>query len=323
MGVYCDWRASRRLDFRCCFAYNNICGVQARCIVAKAKRRKKFYFSVVATVLLFLMVGVLVVVVRLRGTIPAREEPAELVAKRLDRENNAYYALMEAVKLLPEEPGCLILKDEDGWEYKYQPEPDSLGDILDVGRPDDDVLLLEYVAKSKPATDFALKALEKPWFLHPPEPEAGPQTEEERWWTVVEPQWWVRQDRRAMWRLVRLLQVRALVEPCSDDPETDGCLRLIESFRLAGLINQDGIQNDVLNPHLGVNIIRKMRPDHQRRAVEWLGQMRKAYVPGRDFKVIIRRVYETTLSSLLPPEADGLSRVAVSGLLWRERIFAR
>ncbi|HUW60137.1 MAG TPA: hypothetical protein VMZ06_03945 [Candidatus Bathyarchaeia archaeon] len=290
--------------------------------MAKAKRRKRFYFSVVATVLLFLVVGVLVVVVRLRTTIPSREEPPELVAKRLDTENNAYYALMEAVRLLPKAPEPLILKDEDGWEYKYQPEVDSLGDILRIRRPDDDALLLEYVAKSMAATDQALKALGKPWFLYPPAPEKGPLTEDEELAAFFEMQWWIVQDRQAMWQLVTLLQVHALLDPCSEDDAADGCRHLIESIKLASLINQDGIQWRIIKPRLALDILRKTRPDHLGRMVDALSLLRNAYSPGRDFDVLVHHLYGKSASAFLAGiDASEVGWVVISGMLWREKLF--
>jgi hypothetical protein len=289
--------------------------------MAKTKRRKKFYFSIVSTVLLFVGVGLLVVVVHLRATIPAPEESAELVAKRLDRENNAYYALMEAVKLLPEEPGALMLKDEDGWECEYEPEPDSIGKILHVGRPDDDALLLDYVVKSKPATDLGLKALKKPWFLHPPEPEAGPVTNAEEPLALFFLHQRMLKDRQAMQKLVRLLQVRALIEPCSDEKETDGCLRLIESLRLMGLINQDGFRINPINPRVVVEIIKKTRPEHQRRMACGLGEMRRAYPPGRHFDTVIRDIYGLSVSTSSAALGDNVAWAMISGLLLRQKVF--
>lgn len=51
--------------------------------MSKIKRKKKFYFSIVATVLLFVVVGVLVVLSLLKHTIPVRTESEEVVVKRL------------------------------------------------------------------------------------------------------------------------------------------------------------------------------------------------------------------------------------------------
>ena len=118
---------------------------------------------------LFGGVGVLVVLANLRQPLNLIvDEPAEVTNKRTDTENNAYYVLAEAAKLFPESPPDLKLKDEQGWDYYYAPENNSLGQMLDIRRPDDDPVLIEYMDKCLPALNAILPAFDKPWFFYPP-----------------------------------------------------------------------------------------------------------------------------------------------------------
>lgn len=247
---------------------------------------------------LFGGVGILVVLANLRQPLNlVVNEPAEVTNKRTDTENNAYYVLAAAAKLLPESPPDLKLKDEQGWDYYYAPEHDSLGEMLGIRRPDDDPLLIEYMDKCLPALNAILPAFDKPWFLYPPH--SFEPAEEEQ----------LGNERARLSQLVDLYLAEARMRPCSEDPDTDACANLHNAMRLSCLLGTDGVKRSHSQVE-AAEVIRKASADHQHKIAAWLGQVRAGWKPpltaiDRD----IRRVYATSLG----PRADKE--------LWPVRVF--
>lgn len=101
------------------------------------------------------------------------EDREEYIARRTS-EDNAYFVLKETEDLFPPKPPFLQVPSEydpDVLTYYYV-EPDSLGKMLGVDRPDDDPLLLEYLRSAEPIAGKVREAIEKP-FLQAPESPAG------------------------------------------------------------------------------------------------------------------------------------------------------
>jgi len=214
--------------------------------------------------LLFGGMGVLVVMANLREPVNLPlNEPAEITAKRLDQQNNAYYVLMEAAELLPEPPPPLELKDDKGWSYAYKPEDDSIGSLLNINRPDDDPLLLEYIEKSLPAFDHALKAVEKPWFFYATDPGADVSA---------------RSTPVSLWHLLEVCFVQAKVHSCSDDPREDACSFLYDTTRISSVVHSGSGPRFSSAPETA-DVIQKASPDHQHWIGEWLAQFRSAWQP--------------------------------------------
>jgi len=89
-------------------------------------------------------------------------ESPDLTARR-QSPDNAYPVLCEALKLFPEKPAPLKVQDKEN----YKPARDSMGRRLGIARPDDDPLLLDYLAKCEPVVQKTREALERPYCLFP------------------------------------------------------------------------------------------------------------------------------------------------------------
>jgi len=231
--------------------------------------------------LLFAGMGALIVMAKLRPpmSLPLNEPP-EITTKRLDKQNNAYYVLEEAADLLPAPPPLLELKEENGLPYTYKPEDDSVGGILDIKRPDDDPLLLEYVQKSGPAIEHALQAVEKPWFLYPND---------------LGDDFSIRSSQsRPVWQLAAVCFAQAIIHSCSEDPREDACTFLYDAARLSSVMSQNGNAGFPSVPEAAA-VIQKASPDHQRKIAEWLAQFRSEWRPPEtSIDEYLRRVYRMT-----------------------------
>ncbi|MBI5093568.1 MAG: hypothetical protein HZB26_14135, partial [Candidatus Hydrogenedentes bacterium] len=96
------------------------------------------------------------------------ETQEELVMRR--SADNAYFTLMEAVKLLPKnKPLALPVPDAEypALQVAYRPKSGSLGEILDIKRPDDDPELIAYLEQCGPAIDKTREAFAKPYYRLP------------------------------------------------------------------------------------------------------------------------------------------------------------
>ena len=96
-------------------------------------------------------------------------EPAEIVEKR-QAPDNAFFTLQEAVALLPKtKPRLVSVPDKEYPEHKvrYEPEPHSMGALLEIYRPDDDPQLIEYVDKLAPAVAKVRDTFSKSYYLYP------------------------------------------------------------------------------------------------------------------------------------------------------------
>ena len=244
------------------------------------KRIRRRHLAIVF--LLFAGMGALIVMAKLRApvSLPLNEPPG-ITTKRLDKQNNAYYVLEEAANLLPAPPTPLVvLKDEKGFSDVYKSEDDSVGGILDIKRPDDDPLLLEYVKKSGPAIEYALQAVEKPWFLYPND---------------LGEDFSIRSSQsRPVWQLAAVCFAQAIIHSCSEDPREDACTFLYDAARLSSVMSQNGYAGFPSVPEAAA-VIQKASPDHQRNIAEWLAQFRSEWRPPETrFDEELRKIYRMT-----------------------------
>ncbi|MFP6598799.1 MAG: hypothetical protein VCC01_15180 [Candidatus Hydrogenedentota bacterium] len=88
--------------------------------------------------------------------------------KRLDRENNAYYTMVEAAIALPQRPQPKSEPDREKPQFKtlYSPLRNSMGALVGVTRPDDHPDFLQYLRDAGPALYIAESMLEKEYFLY-------------------------------------------------------------------------------------------------------------------------------------------------------------
>lgn len=245
---------------------------------------------------LFGLAALTIVVAHLRAPYVPYEEPPEFVAKRLDRENNAYYALLDAAALLPLTPPEIgYIKDETGFGSNFKPEPESVGSLIRVWRPDDDTLLLEFVEKSKPAMELARAAASKPYFLFPPVD-----------WTASYEQL----ERPVFQNLLPLYQLRGLLvldsasKSCSTNPAEDACRLMQQALDLSFKMNADRYCWFEPAETFATNVIRKSCIEHQREMLQWLDETRRTWTPqqaGIDF--CIRHMLKSEL-----PRDTGYSR---------------
>ncbi|MCX5770794.1 MAG: hypothetical protein NTZ09_11055 [Candidatus Hydrogenedentes bacterium] len=250
---------------------------------------------------LFGLAALTIVVAHFRAPYIPYEEPPELVAKRLDRENNSYYGLVDAAALLPPIPPYLDqVKDADGVEHWFELEPGSVGSLLSVCRPDDDPLLLEYIDKSKPAVELARAAASKPFFLFPPvDWTAGKQLDGS-----------IFENMLLLHQLIGLLFLDAASKPCSPDPAEDGCRLMQETLRLSFRINADRYWATVFAESVAIDAIRRSCDEHQREMLQWLEETRRAWAPQRaTLDYMIRRVLKAEAVVDLPFRPTRLQRV--------------
>jgi hypothetical protein len=131
---------------------------------------KSVAFNVLIILGMFALSGALIGLVPLvrssKPTMPA--ESPEIAAKR-HAPDNAYFVLIEAVEALPKTPSPVSVPDIEVPKamVKYRPEKDSLGEILGIGRPDDDPELVQYLRDCDKAIAKTREALGRPYFLMP------------------------------------------------------------------------------------------------------------------------------------------------------------
>ena len=269
---------------------------------------------------LFGLAALTIVVAHFRAPYVPYDEPPELVAKRLDRENNAYYALVDAAALLPPIPPNLNhVKDAGGVEYEFEPEPGSVGSLLSVCRLDDDPLLIEYIDKSEPAVELARTAASKPFFLFPPVDWTAGNKQLDR--SIFE-------NMLLLHQLIGLLFLDAASKPCSPDPAEDGCRLMQETLRLSFRINADRYWATVFAESFAIDAIRRSCGEHQREMLQWLDETRRAWAPQRaTLDYTIRRVLESEPVVDLPFRPTRLQRVyynvSAQLELSRQKFFVR
>ncbi len=93
-------------------------------------------------------------------------EAAEMAAKR-ESDDNGYRLISEALALIPPAPAAATVPDEEYPEMpiRYQPEPDSIGKMLGIGRPDDDEVFVEHIEKCRLVLEKMNEVSDKPYFL--------------------------------------------------------------------------------------------------------------------------------------------------------------
>ncbi|MCX5770799.1 MAG: hypothetical protein NTZ09_11080 [Candidatus Hydrogenedentes bacterium] len=135
------------------------------------KRRSHARRNVFLVIVIFALAALAVTATRLfpRNAIPP--ESAEMAARRADRENNGWYLLEQILAETPDPPQAAWgpLPDDPSTVGYYRAEPGSLGSRIGVGRPDDDPILVEYLASGSKLVPRVREVLAKPFILLPPE----------------------------------------------------------------------------------------------------------------------------------------------------------
>ena len=223
--------------------------------------------NIVFVLLCFLGMAILLVLARLsqsRGPILEPESP-DVAAFRLDRERNAWYALQDAVQLLPPLPPAVQLPGGPGGRYvrQYEPAPESLASMVWATRPDDAVLL-DYVAKCRPAIDKVRDALLKPDLMFPMTDDAD-ERRQQSW--------------QALARLTILLEATARVEAASPGRggEVAGLIR--DALRLEYMISSDCYPYCRQLASELVRLFRSMGPRRLRQTLDWLVLFRQSLRP--------------------------------------------
>ncbi|MBI5093571.1 MAG: hypothetical protein HZB26_14150 [Candidatus Hydrogenedentes bacterium] len=95
------------------------------------------------------------------------ETPEELAMRASP--DNAYFTLQEAAKLIPKGPEPLVGPDPDYPQLQsvYKPKRDSLGEALQIKRPDDDPEFVKFIDACGPAIEKTREALRKPYYREP------------------------------------------------------------------------------------------------------------------------------------------------------------
>jgi len=256
-------------------------------VTEKKPRKTRRHLAV--ALLFFLAVAILIVLAHMQPPLDLPvEEPPETVAKRLDRENNAWYVLLEARELLPDKPPLLEVKDEIGLTSHYKPEDSSLGQLLSVLRPDDDPLLLEYIEKSRPAMEYALQALKKPYFLTPPLTAGDGDAYFENLKT-----------RHGLAHLPCLFLAESVRQPCCNEPDKDACENLLNAWRLLNVINDNSHHSGVLP--FAIDVVKKASPAHRQRLAEWCKMCRAGWKPPlNSIDEALRMTYGAQANRLVP-----------------------
>ncbi|HUW61336.1 MAG TPA: hypothetical protein VMZ06_10040 [Candidatus Bathyarchaeia archaeon] len=251
--------------------------------MTKSKARR----NVIFVLLCFFAVAILLVLAHVkqsRGPILEPESP-EVAAFRLDRAHNAWYTLQDAVQLLPLPPPAVQYPDGPGGRFvkQYEPVPESLARMVWATRPDDEVLL-DYLAKCRPAIDKVREALLKPDLMFPMTDEADERRHE---------------SRSALARFTNLLEAIARVEAASPrrGGEVAGLIR--DVLRLEYMISSDYYPYcRQLAPELAP-LFRSMSLRRLRQTVDWLTVFRRSLRPAtRPAEQAIRQL------DALPPDVD-------------------
>jgi len=121
--------------------------------------------------MVFLFVA-LIVWINVRSTTIAfllDEHPADREAMRQDQEQNGFFAMLEAFKLLPAKlrPHYAPDPDKPNDFISHDIEAHSLGKLLYMARPDFHPHMLAFMAASEPAIKKVKLALEKPYSVSP------------------------------------------------------------------------------------------------------------------------------------------------------------
>jgi hypothetical protein len=215
----------------------------------------------------FLGMATLLALARLnqsRGPI-LEPEPPDVAAFRLDGERNAWYALQDAVQLLPLPPPAVQYPEGPGGRFVklYEPGPESLARMVRAERPDDAVLM-DYMAKCRPAIDKARDALLKSDLMFPITDDAD-ERRHQSWSDLT--------------RLTNLLEATARGKAASPGhgAEVAGLIR--DVLRLEYMISSDYYPYcRQLAPELAT-LLRSMGQRRLRQTLDWLVLFRQSFRP--------------------------------------------
>ncbi len=195
--------------------------------------------NVLLLVGLFVLAGVLVALIPLLREIEPIMPPEspEMAAKRFAPEN-AFFVIAEALSLLPPAPPHAVVqsKDDPRFKEKYRQEEGSMGWLLDVGRPDDDPQLMEYLDACEPAIVKAREALQRPYFLLPIDWAKSPKFAD-----AQDP----RTKLKGAYRLGLLLMARGVQASRAGD-EAGALKGVLEAIRFGLLLRDEGKTGDML-----------------------------------------------------------------------------
>jgi hypothetical protein len=138
----------------------------------KKRSNKRTFRTLLLLGSLLIVFVALIVFVNFRSTtieLILEEHPSEREAKRKDEDRNGYFALAQAWSLIS--PKLVPLYAHDPSKPKelgeHHIESNSLGELLDMARPDFHPHMLEYLAASEPVIAKVRLALEKPYWIKP------------------------------------------------------------------------------------------------------------------------------------------------------------
>ncbi|MBI5093572.1 MAG: hypothetical protein HZB26_14155 [Candidatus Hydrogenedentes bacterium] len=162
------------------------------------------------------------------------ETPEELAMR--SSPDNAYFTLEEAEKLLPKAPDPMSAGTPEYPNLIYSWEPDSLGEALQIRRPDDDPEFVAYIDACGPAIEKIREAFNKPYYREPIQ------------WSDFEVQqgalWETRQPRETqLFQLGMALVARGVQTQriSGDDAAAAACF--MDAIRLGAMLMTDGPDN--------------------------------------------------------------------------------
>lgn len=243
--------------------------------MAKKWRKNVRRRNVLIVVLLFATMAGLIVLARLMPANTIPKEPAEVTKRRADRENNGWYTLEQALKQMPVKPvpAWGPMEDDPKTEGQYSAKPDSLGSLLGVKRPDDDPLLLEYVAAAGEILPLVRETLAKPFLLLPtdsPDPRSQSMSKE----TLLYFQ--------KSWALGNLLVAQAVVASKKPGGSAEAARILRDTFNLVdGLYEASVIQHFYTSPSYAFEVAAHLDPKDQRETLQWALDMQSRERPSR------------------------------------------
>jgi hypothetical protein len=261
------------------------------------RTRRTIVRNVVVVLLLFTAVSVLVIAAHLYQPKPIiPPEPPEYWEMVKDPARNGWWLCRDACGLLPRRPYPLEFpgKSEGVFQFPYLPAPGSIGDLLHIGRPDNDPQIDEYLQHASCSVELARQAAAIPVYLpgfHWPEAALASHQLKD---------------------LVNLLLAAAVRQSRNGD-HAGACEILRDALRLNRPQNQDVFPNYVQTGEAIVSILRECPPRILRRMLDFLTAFRRSWNPSKEeIKQVLRQIdsratHPVSISEKLP--ADLIRRI--------------
>jgi hypothetical protein len=237
--------------------------------------RRSIARNVFIVAILFILMSALILVAHLYQPKPiVPPDPPERMAMARDRALNGWWLCRDACRLLPRRfRAPLFTGSIEGQDYAfYEPAPGSLGELLHIGRPDDDGAIAQYVRRAAYSTEITQRAISKPIFtkyLY------GPGYDE--------------LERDAP-HLVRLLIAAAAQRSRAGD-HVGACGLVRDALRLDRLQNSDNYAGYLESGEVIVPVLRQWPRRVQRQMLDFLLSFRRAWRPPREeIKRVLREI---------------------------------